>query len=191
MSGINSKETSSPPSTSRTTRKNAPLEPGGFTGLSIGIMGMLISATIWTIGAKWTVDGLLVLFNGILHFLNSSYQVPVPPVFHTYMSLAVLPIIFSAVEWRIPFTQVGDEWYFSKPGAWVVWSIVSLFDAYTTYLGLGVDPGPEGMTILHQLAASVIPRALFALVLTAGPEWLAREMVTQIRAAFRTFFSTK
>lgn len=176
---------------SPTTRKNAPLEPGGFTGLSVGIMGMLISATIWTIGAKWTLDGLLVLFNGILRFLNSSYQVPVPPVFQVYVSLALLPVIFSAVEWRVPFKQVGDEWYFSKPGAWVVWSIVSLFDAYTTYLGLGVDPGPEGMTVLRQLAVSVVPRAMLALVLTAGPEWLAREMVTQIRAAFRALFSKK
>jgi hypothetical protein len=167
-----------------TTRRNAPLEPGGFSGFSIGFVGMLISAVIWVLGARWTVDGLIVMFNGVLRFLNMSYQAPIPPAFLVYAILCPLPLIFSLVEWRIPFKRVDAVWQFAKPGAWVVWIAVGLFDWYTTYLGLGVDPGTEAPTIMRQLAASSVLRGVLSAVLTAGPEWLARSMWDQLVYVF-------
>ncbi|NNJ10602.1 hypothetical protein EKD04_009700 [Chloroflexales bacterium ZM16-3] len=167
-----------------TTRRNAPLEPGGIGGFSIGFVGMLMSAVIWVLGARWTVDGLIVMFNAILRFLNMSYQAPIPPAFLVYAFLCPLPIIFSVVEWRVPFKRTDGEWYFANPGAWVVWMGVGLFDWYTTYLGLGVNPGPGSPTIMSQVAASSVLRGLVSAVLTAGPEWLARTMWDMLRYVF-------
>ena len=188
MSGVTSKETSSPPSTGRTTRKNAPLEPGGFSGFSIGAFGLVVSAIFWIIGARWTIDGLIVMFNGILQFLNVTYVAPIPPPFLIYAILSPVPVIFSAVEWQTPWEGRDGEVYFAKPGAWLVWFIAGGFDAYTTYLGLGVDPGPEAVTIMRQIALSGLPRITVAIILTMGPEWLGREMIALMK---RIFFGKK
>jgi hypothetical protein len=167
-----------------TTRRNAPLEPGGFTGFSIGTFGLVVSAIFWIFGARWTIDGLVVMFNAILHFLSIPYQAPVPPHYLVYAILCPVPIIFSAVEWNAPFKRVDGEWYFAKPGTWFVWSIAGIFDAYTTYLGLGVDPGPDAVTFMRQLSVSGLPRALLALTLTIGPEWLGKGMMSMLRSVF-------
>lgn len=167
-----------------TTRRNAPLEPDGFSGFSVGLTGMAISALVWIFGARWTVDGLVVMFNAILHFLTVPYQAPVPTNYMVYGLLCPVPIIFSAVEWRTPFKRVDGEWYFAKPGAWLVWGAILGFDFYTTYLGLGVDPGPEAVTFMRQLAASGLPRAAVSFALTSGPEWLGKGMWKLLRSVF-------
>ncbi|MBX0328253.1 hypothetical protein K2Z83_11250 [Oscillochloris sp. ZM17-4] len=159
-------------------------EPGGITGFAIGLVGMLMSTIVWVLGARWTVDGLIVMFNAVLRFLNASYQAPIPPHVLVYVILSPMPLIFSVVEWRLPFRRISDEWQFAKPGAWLVWGGVFAFDWYTTYLGLGVDPGEGSVRFMRQIAASTVVRTLVALVLTAGPEWLAREMWAQLRYVF-------
>ncbi|MEI6775828.1 MAG: hypothetical protein WCK70_02910 [Chloroflexales bacterium] len=179
MSGVTSKDTSTP-----TTRKNAPLEPGGFSGFSVGTFGLVVSLIFWIIGARWTIDGLIVIFNTILNFLTIPYQAHVPTNYIIYGLLCPVPIILSAVEWRFPFERVGGEWYFAKLGAWVVWAIAGGFDLYTTYLGLGVDPGPESVTFMRELSASGFPRIIAASALTVGPEWLGRGMLTILRKVF-------
>jgi len=183
MSGVTSKEIS-PSSTGRTTRPNAPLEPSGFSGFSIGAFGLVVSAIFWVIGARWTVDGLVVIFNAILHFLTIPYQAPVPTNYIIYACLCPVPIILSAVEWKFPFSRVDGEWYFAKSGTWLVWIVAFALDLYTTYLGLGVDPGPESVTFMRELATSGTQRILMASALTVGPEWLGRQMLSILKRIF-------
>ena len=179
MSGVTSQEPSG-----ATTRKNAPLEPGGFSGFSVGTFGLVVSLIFWIIGARWTIDGLIVMFNGILQFLNVTYVAPIPPSFLIYAILSPVPIIFSAVEWNAPMELKDGEWYFSNPGTWLVWAIAGIFDAYTTYLGLGVDHGSNAITFMRQIATSELPRITVAVILTIGPEWLGRGMLGLLKSVF-------
>ncbi len=181
LMSINSKEIDP---ASPSARSTVPLQPGGLSGFSIGAVGMLISAIIWLIGARWTVDGLVVMFNAVLHFFNTNYQAPIPPHVLVYVCLSPIPLAFSAVEWHVPIRREKSVWHFAPLGDWAVWTTVLFFDWYTSYLGLGVDPGPDAMTFMRQLSASIIPRVLVSAILTAGPEWLAREMWARLYYVF-------
>ena len=124
------------------------------------------------------------MFNAILRFLNIMYQTPIPPPFLFYAILCPVPIIFSAVEWNAPMELKDGEWYFANPGTWLVWGIAGIFDAYTTYLGLGVDPGSDAVTFMRQIATSELPRITIAVILTIGPEWLGRGMLGLLKSVF-------
>jgi len=179
MSGVTPKETSGP-----TTRPTAPLIPGPIEGSAVVFIGMIISASVWLIGARWTIDGLVVLYNGFLTFFHIPTLAPMPPAWDTYGKLCVIPIAISLVEWFAPFKRTNGVWYFSHTPHWLVWLTVGLFDFYTTYLGIGVAPDDNSPTIMHQIAASTLLSGLLSAALTAGPEWLARGMIDLFKAVF-------
>jgi hypothetical protein len=176
--------TSHEPAQSRQTRGGRGPDWGG---IALGAMGSLISALTWIIGARYTVDGVLAIGNALLRFLTVPYQIPIPPFWVLYLLLSPLPLCFSLVEWReIPFWRdEHDAWQFAPFAQWVVWMVVFAIDGVTTFAGLGVDPGPEALAIMHQVAGSIPARVVVAAILTPGPEWLLRGMLAVFRRAFR------
>jgi len=181
MSGVTPKDISGP-----TTRPTAPLIPGPIEGSAVVFIGMIISFAFWIIGARWTIDGLIILYNGFLTFLHVPTLAPMPPSWETYAKLCVIPVAISAVEWFAPFKRTDGVWYFSNMPHWLVWCGIFLFDWYTTYVGLSVDPGTGAPMIMRQIAASAILSGLFAAALTGGPEWLARGMINLLKLVFGT-----
>jgi hypothetical protein len=108
----------------------------------------------------------------------------IPPTFPIYLILTPIPTLMTYAEWqRQPFGRVRGEWRFEAPQHWLVWSLVMSLDAITTFRGLGVDPGPESVTILRDLAASTVQRTIVAAILTYGPEWIWRWCRLQFREA--------
>jgi len=179
MSGVTPKETSGP-----TTRRTAPLIPGPIEGSAVVFIGMIISASVWLIGARWTIDGIVVLYNWFLTFFHASALSPMSPSWDTYGKLFVVPIAFSLVEWFAPFKRTAGVWYFSNTPHWLIWFTVMIFDFYTTYVGIGVTPGNESPTIVRQVATSTVLSVMLAAALTIGPEWIARGMVDLFKAIF-------
>ena len=179
MSGVTPKETSG-----HTTRPTAPLIPGPIEGSAVVFIGMIISFAFWLIGARWTIDGLVVIYNWFQTFFHASTLAPMPPSWDTYGKLFVVPIAISLVEWFAPFKRTHGVWYFSNTPHWLIWGGIFLFDWYTTFMGLSVDPGADAPTIMRQIAASTLPSVLLAATLTIGPEWMARGMIDLFKAVF-------
>jgi len=179
MSGITSKDISGP-----TTRPTAPLIPGPIEGSAIVFIGMIISVAFWIIGARWTIDGIIVIYNGFLTFLHVPTLAPMPPSWETYGKLCIIPVAISAVEWFAPFKRTNGVWYFSAFPNWLVWFAVMFFDWYTTYVGLSVDPGTNAPSIMRQIATNALLSGLLSAILTMGPEWLARGMINLFNTVF-------
>lgn len=166
-----------------TARQSGPkgLDLGGF---AIAFFGLLIGFILWVVSARYTIDGVLDLINALLGFLHVPWRFIIPPTFPIYMILVPIPALITYAEWqKQPFARVRGEWHFAPAQHWLVWIIVMGLDAITTFRGLGVDPGPDSLTILRELAASTLQRGLVAALLTYGPEWIWRWCRRQFREA--------
>ena len=179
MSGVTPKNISGP-----TTRPTAPLVPGPIEGSAVVFIGMIISFAFWLIGARWTIDGIIVIYNWFQTFFHASALAPMPPSWETYGKLFVIPIAISLVEWFAPFKRTDGVWYFSNTPHWLVWCGIFLFDFYTTYVGIGVTSSDGTPTIMRQISANTLLSVLLAFALTGGPEWLARGMINLLKAVF-------
>jgi hypothetical protein len=169
----------------RSAKLRAARRPINWAQIGGGIVGLLISAVIWIIGARYTVDGIIWLANMLLAFLHITARIPTPLAWQLYLVLAPIPFLFSVVEWRnLPFERTSDGLAWNTPGMIAVWLIVYAIDGITTYTGVR-NPDPDSLLIARQVAASGAISATVAAILTVGPEWLLRSMVWVIKRALK------
>lgn len=86
---------------------------------AVGIVGTCISVILWPVGARYTVDGVIVVLNMLFRHFTLPYQLPIPLPLGTvfdvllpvwYLALLPIPILFSIVEWQVsPVTMVDDS----------------------------------------------------------------------------------
>lgn len=154
-----------------------------FAGISLAFLGVVFGFVLWLLSARYTVDGVLVLTNVLLSFLNVPYRIVVPPAFPIYLILSPVPTLMTYAEWqKQPFyrNKQGD-WVFEDAQHWVVWAVVLGLDGWTNFTGLGVDPGPSGLTIQREVAENPLWRGIIAGAFTGGPEWIWRWCRRQFR----------
>lgn len=161
----------------------APRRSFDIGGIAIAFLGVLIGFVLWLLSARYTVDGVLVLVNALLSFLNVPHQIVVPPAFPIYLILSPVPTLMTYAEWqKQPFYKdKKGEWVFEEPQHWVIWAVVLGADGWTNFTGLGVDPGEGSMTIQRELSQNPLWRGIVAGAFTAGPEWIWRWCRQQFR----------
>jgi len=163
-----------------TGERRPPLDP---PGLALSGVGTLFSLALWVIGARYTVDGVLAMFNALLAFLTVPARIPISPGWVVYLALAPIPLAYSLIEWQqVPLAQREGRWRAAPLGQWVVWLIVYAMDAVTTWNGLGVVDRNAPL-LVQQLAAAIWGRTVITAVLTIGPEALLRSMASIFRRA--------
>lgn len=142
--------------------------PAAKRSYGIPLAALLIGATLWPIGARYSIDGLLWLCNQLLLFLRVAYQVPTPPIWQVYAVLAPISILCSRVEWSLSINRM--------PGAdaAIVWLFIVGYDAITTYFGVRY-PESGGWAITQQVGQSIVLSGILTGILTFGPEWLMRK----------------
>jgi hypothetical protein len=134
----------------------------------VPLAALLIGATLWPIGARYSIDGLLWIINQLLLFLRVAYQIPTPPIWQVYAVLAPISIPCSRVEWSLSFRRLP-----SAIGA-VVWLSIVGYDLLTTLFGV-LYPDAGAWAVTRQIAQSLALSGILSIVLTFGPEWLMRE----------------
>lgn len=150
-------------STPLVAHTKAHYEPGTIIG---AIVGLIISGVVWIFGAKYTIDGLILIANAVLEFLMFSYRVK--PYAELYLWLALFPLMFSAVEWTCsPIGKKGTR----HAGLILTWSVIIVIDLVSTIMGLRAGGGVAFVIWLVSFQAGL---AVLAFVLTFGPEWLMK-----------------
>lgn len=148
-------------------------------------VGVVISAVLWLLGARFTIDGVIWIANALLAFFNVPTAIATPLPWFVYAILTPIPVLFSVVEWyNLPFWwDENGLLCWNTPGMIVVWLVVYAMDGVTTYLGLR-HPDPQSAEIMRQIAENIYLSGGITAVLTIGPEALLRSMVWVMRNAF-------
>lgn len=123
-------------------------------------LGIVIGAVLWTIGARYTIDGLVVVANALLSWLALPEAVRIPALAWQWWHVALwtVPVVCSVAEWLSP----------RRLANWmrVLWAGILLADLVSTFIGIGL---PDAYT-----PANIAFVGLVTLLLTFGPEWLMK-----------------
>lgn len=170
--GVRYEERSTPRQRSAPARQAAVPRPNDGR-LAVVFMGTLFCFIGWLIGAKYTIEGLVLFANWLLSLFNSAPVATLPLPFTTYLWLLLVPIAFSLVEFRSePVVFTGKRWQIAPAEVLVVWCITLGIDFASTF---------NGTTSALPLQTAILLTA----VVTIGPEWLLRRLIQILRAELR------
>lgn len=153
---------------------------------AICIIGWLIMTVAWVIGARFTIDGVIVVVNWLLQFVNTAIAIPTPLAWPVYAALIWIPLGYSRVEWvNNPVAMVRAEGMtLAVAGTICIWLIVAGMDVATTFAGLAAAPSQDSTVIAFFLTESA-GLALATAFLTFWPEWLGRTLYRRWRSIWR------
>lgn len=133
---------------------------------ALAIVLLTFGALGWIAGGKYTVEGWVVALNMFARWVGIEQQLSVPRGWWLVGAVIVSGVIYSRVEllaWRNTVHRL--------PTFWIGWVLIVLTDVGSTLLGI-VNPPPDAAPVFLQLAATPAAAILWALVLTAAPEYL-------------------
>jgi hypothetical protein len=185
------KRRTGPPSNMKVTATVATNPSTPWMDIPIDMVGMLIGIVIWIIGAKYTVDGIVVVTNLLLAFLTIPYQILLPLPWVMYIPLGTIPLIFSCVEWTRPPRQrsvVGTRtitvW---QPFDMIcIWLIIVSLDLLTTFYGVA-NPSKDAWTITQFIASYSVLTGSITAILTFWPEYVIKSRFRKIKDTWRTW----
>jgi hypothetical protein len=153
---------------------------------AICIIGWLIAAVAWVVGARFTIDGVIVVTNWLLSFVNAAIVIPTPLGWLVYAALLWIPLGYSRVEWvNNPVAMVRAEGMtLAVAGTICIWLVVIGMDTATTFAGLAALPAPQGSAV-GDLLTHPAGLAVVTAFLTLWPEWLGRSLYRRWRAIWR------
>jgi hypothetical protein len=132
---------------------------------STALVALALGLGTWVIGARYTIDGVLIAVNWLLGLVSS---IVIEPSEHLYLWLSFIPIFFSLIEWGTGARLRHAEWE-----GRVVWLAVAAADLITTGVGLaGIDA--NNSTLTAWFVASIPAIIVVTVLLTFFPEWIAR-----------------
>jgi len=120
----------------------------------------------WLAGGKYTVEGWVVALNMFAQWIGIEQQLSVPRGWWLVGAVAVSGVVYSRVEllaWRNTVHRM--------PSFWIGWVLIVLTDVGSTLLGV-LNPAPDAAPIFHQLAMIAPAAIIWAVILTAAPEYL-------------------
>lgn len=148
-----------------------PKRRNGFdTTPLVGIALLTMGGVMWLVGARYTLDGLIIGSNWLLAWLTLAARIP--PAVGWWVLLAIpVGLVFSRIEIaHAPMHKRSGAWMGAAPERWVIWLTLVAIDVTTTYVGfVGVE---HQWPFVAQIAALPFWSVLWALVLTFAPEWL-------------------
>jgi hypothetical protein len=139
-----------------------------------GLLALLFGVPLWLAGARYTEDGWIIGINRFLGWLNGPPDVRLgTPRWEIYLTVMIgLGLAYSIVERHWPVRRAGSRLVVVSFIVFVLWAIVSVTDAGSTYLGVTAPPAP-GIWPITIWVAQTWPAALvWSLVLTYAPEFL-------------------
>ncbi len=150
---------------------------GRFIATSAAVViGLAIAGYTWFLGARYTVDGVIVVVNWMLLFIDAPLHIRIPLPWAWYFYLAPIPIAYSLVEFfNLPYRQEEQRRKWASLGMIIVWIVVGSMDMVTTFIGTGV-PHPSTGVVGQWFALTPWVRGVVTMLLTFGPEWMARQM---------------
>jgi hypothetical protein len=129
-----------------------------------GMAAIIIGIGSWLIGARFTIDGMIIAANWLIEFVQQPYQIE--PTSTLYLWLMVFPLFFSTIEIvglvRINRTDMGGK---------IIWGIILFSDVFTTGFGL-LAMDPTSSLVAAWLTSSIIIVSVVAVFLTVWPEWI-------------------
>lgn len=120
----------------------------------------------WIAGGKYTVEGWVVALNMFARWVGIREQLAIPRGWWLVGAVVLSGFVYSKVEllaWKNTVHRL--------PTFWIGWVLIVLTDVGSTLLGI-VNPPPDAAPIFLQLAATPFVAIIWALVLTAAPEYL-------------------
>lgn len=142
----------------------APKSGGNMYALAIVLL--VFGSIGWIAGGKYTVEGWIVALNMFGRWVGVTQQLPVPRGWWLVGAVVVSSLVYSRVEllaWRKNAQRL--------PQFWIGWVLIVLTDVGSTLLGI-LNPPANAAPVFLQLAAMPAVAVLWALVLTAAPEYL-------------------
>lgn len=133
---------------------------------ALAIVLLVFGGIGWLAGGKYTVEGWVVALNMFARWIGVEQQLSIPRGWWLVGAVAISGVIYSKVEllaWRNTVQRM--------PAFWIGWLLIVLTDVGSTLLGV-INPAPDAAPIFHQLATMVPAALVWALVLTAAPEYL-------------------
>lgn len=137
---------------------------GGMWPLAIVLL--VFGALGWLAGGKYTVEGWVVALNMFARWVGVTQQLPVPRGWWLVGAVILSGLVYSRVEllaWRKNAQRL--------PQFWIGWALIVLTDLGSTLLGV-LNPQQDAAPVFHQLAAALPVAILWAVILTAAPEYL-------------------
>jgi len=135
-------------------------------GVSFTLVALALGGLAWLVGARYTIDGIIWMFNLAMATVGESYRLEASR--NLYLGMLVIPIIFSMVEWGMGKLVLKSEWETR-----ILWAVVILIDLTTTGFGLAAtEPGDLG--ILAWAVSSLLPIIGITFFLTFWPEWILK-----------------
>ena len=146
--------------------------------------GILIGAAIWTIGARYTIDGVMVLLNQLLGFLRVPWRIPPVLPYWIYLICLPLPVGCSFVEWKYGpvWRDQRGRWHMQPAEFLLTWTIIVVVDLVSTFTGVSIKDS-ETPYLVIQIVSTTFGAGLLTAILTFGPEWLIRRCVATARGA--------
>jgi hypothetical protein len=140
--------------------------PAGGGMWPLGIVLLVFGALGWIAGGKYTVEGWVVALNMFGRWVGVTQQVPLPRGWWLVAAVILSGLVYSRVEllaWRKNAQRM--------PQFWIGWVLIVLTDVGSTLLGV-LNPQADAAPVFLQLAAMPAIAVVWALVLTAAPEYL-------------------
>ncbi len=133
---------------------------------ALAIVLLVFGGIGWIAGGKYTVEGWIVALNMFARWVGIEQQLSVPRGWALVAAVVASGVVYSRVEllaWRNTVHRL--------PTFWIGWILIVLTDVGSTLLGVA-NPPPDAAPVFLQLAATPAAAILWALVLTAAPEYL-------------------
>jgi hypothetical protein len=139
-----------------------------------GIMALLFGVPIWVIGARYTLDGWVIVLNLIAGVTHLPFVLTAPA---GMWSLLLFPIGIGYSLIEVRYRPRGARTF----APWLVWALVIVSDYGSTYIAATTPPA-DAWAITAWMATTVPAAALWTAVLTflpetlimAGIRWIAR-----------------
>jgi hypothetical protein len=178
------------------------LQSLGSVWMAAAAICFLFGVPMWVAGAKFTVDGWIIVLNRLMSWIGAPWAIGVIP-FGLYLGLmGIAGFIYSKVElaWPFRYAHLSQLSRFPKSDGWThvklgetrvfvlqgplflsVWAVVLLTDIGTTFIGVSSFSGNlttydtldvAWTSFMYSVAASTGQAIAFSAFLTFTPEWL-------------------
>jgi hypothetical protein len=137
-----------------------------IVGISFTLVALALGGLAWLVGARYTIDGIIWMFNLAMATVGESYRLETSR--NLYLGMLAIPIIFSMVEWGMGKQIMRSEWETKA-----LWLGIIMIDFLTTGFGLSATQ-PEDLGIFAWAVGSFLPIVGLTFFFTFWPEWILK-----------------
>lgn len=150
---------------------------------SFALLGLVVAGLLWPIGARATIDGVIIFVNwliagvvGVGSAITPDFNEP------AWWLLWLIPLGISRVEWRPPVRRAGKGWKieWKRLDRLALWGILTVIDLWSTWIGLTEKAESHG-DLFVWIAAASWRAAIAVALLTFLPETFGRMAARELQ----------